>query len=329
MTDRTATVRGKPTRNRNGHADPVINHAADKAVCDRRARGSNLIEVETLTAWVLEKSHRYPEAAIKSGANSEGIMAKKKIESVLPAPTITAYKAFGMDFKCRDFQFEIGKTYTHEGKIERCKNGFHSCEYPIDMFNYYAPASSRFALVVAGGDVDRETGVDSKIASATVHIEAEIFIPDIVTAAIKWITDKCDPVKTKHATGYQSASSATGDRSASSATGYRSASSATGDQSASSATGYQSASSATGYRSASSATGYQSASSATGKNSVAMNIGVFGKAKADKDGAIVLCNHDAGYNIRHIRASKVGDNGIRPDVWYVLDDNGEFVETAA
>ena len=236
--------------------------------------------------------------------NQEGIMAKKTAKVALPATTITDYKAFGMDMKCRDFQFEIGKTYHQEGVIERCKNGFHSCEYPIDMFSYYAPAESRFAIVNASGDVDREdvdreTDGDTKIASATLHIEAEIFIPEIVTAAIKWITDRCDVVKTKHSTGDRSASSATGDRSASSATGDRSASSATG---------------------------YQSASSATGKNSVAMNIGISGKAKAGKDGAIVLCNHDEYYNIRHIRASKVGENGIKPDVWYTLNDENKFVE---
>jgi hypothetical protein len=30
--------------------------------------------------------------------------------------------------------------------------------------------------------------------------------------------------------------------------------------------------------------------------------------------------------ILHIRASKVGENGIKPNVWYSLDESGEFVE---
>ena len=277
---------------------------------------------------------------------------------------VVAFKGLDLNLRCRDYQFEIGKSYTHEGDVKRCESGFHSCEYPLHIFDYYHPASTRFALVEASGKIDREEDGDTKLASAKLHIKAEIKIPDLVTAAIKWITDKCDLVKASSATGSrsassatgsrrassatgsqsassatgdQSASSATGDQSAASAIGYRSASSATGSQSAASATGYQSAASATGYQSASSATGdqsaasatgYQSASSVTGKNSVAINIGIEGKAKADKNGAIILCNHDSDCNIRHIRASKVGENGIKPDVWYVLNDAGAFEEAA-
>ena len=241
---------------------------------------------------------------------------------------VVAFKGLDLNLRCRDYQFEIGKSYTHEGDVKRCESGFHSCEYPLHIFDYYHPASTRFALVEASGKIDREEDGDTKLASAKLHIKAEIKIPDLGTAAIKWITDKCDLVKASSATGSRSASSATGSQSASSATGDQSASSATGDQSAASAIGYRSASSATGSQSAASATGYQSASSVTGKNSVAINIGIEGKAKADKNGAIILCNHDSDCNIRHIRASKVGENGIKPDVWYVLNDAGAFEEAA-
>ena len=267
--------------------------------------------------------------------------------------SVVAYKGFNSDWTCRGFQYEIGKTYTHDGEVVRCASGgFHSCEYPLDVFGYYAPASSKFAVVAASGQIDRDDE-DTKIASGRITIEAEIAIPSLVARAIEWITERCDVKKSAHtkadqsassatggrsassATGYQSASSATGDQSASSATGDQSASSATGDWSASSATGDwsassatgdQSASSATGYQSASSATGYQSASSATGVAAVALNIGQQGKARASEGGAICLCNHSENGELRHIRASKVGDNGIKPDVFYMLNDDGEFVE---
>jgi hypothetical protein len=56
-----------------------------------------------------------------------------------------------------------------------------------------------------------------------------------------------------------------------------------------------------------------------------MSIGRFGRAKASEGAAIVLCEHDDKGNLLHIRASRVGDNGIEPDVFYMLV-GGEFVK---
>lgn len=67
------------------------------------------------------------------------------------------FKGFGKDLKCRDFQYEIGKEYNQEGKIKCCNNGFHFCENPFDVFEYYYPNKSRFCTVDGSGDIDRET----------------------------------------------------------------------------------------------------------------------------------------------------------------------------
>jgi len=160
------------------------------------------------------------------------------------------------------------------------------------------------------------------------------------------------------ATGYSSASSATGDRSASSTTGHSSASSTTGHSSASSTTGHSSASSTTGYRSASSTTGHRSASSTTGDRSassatghssaslttnwdssseitpdpdgkplhaIAVAAGGLSKARAPAGSAIVIVHRDQDSAIQHIFASKVGENGIEPDVFYTLNAEGKPV----
>lgn len=79
--------------------------------------------------------------------------------------TVVAYKGYNRDLTCRGFQYEIGKTYEHDGEVKACKSGFHACEHPLDVFRYYAPATSRFTEVTMAGKLSRHDD-DSKIASA-------------------------------------------------------------------------------------------------------------------------------------------------------------------
>ncbi|HGP0022488.1 TPA: hypothetical protein ACLEU8_002183 [Pseudomonas aeruginosa] len=236
---------------------------------------------------------------------------------------MTAYKGFKQDLTCRGYQFEIGGTYKHEGEVEACASGFHSCEYPLDVFGYYAPGDSRFAIVKASGQLSRHDD-DSKIASATLVVEAEISMPTMISRAIDWIMARLDNSVEQTVVG--DTASNTGDYSAASNTGDYSAASNTGYQSAASNTGYQSAASNTGNRSAASNTGDYSAAEVSGKESVAASLGIEGRARASAGSAIVLCHRDDEGHLIHIRASKVGENGVKPDTWYQLSAEGEFVE---
>ncbi|EOA5676340.1 hypothetical protein ACH4U0_006452, partial [Pseudomonas aeruginosa] len=162
--------------------------------------------------------------------------SKKKAAS---EEVVTAYKGFKQDLTCRDYQFEIGGTYKHDGEVEACASGFHACEYPLDVFGYYQPAVSRFALVEQSGDLSRHDN-DSKVASRKISIKAEITIAGLVKAAIEYTTSRCKPVDSA------SPASSTGDRGAASSTGYQGAASSTGYQGAASSTGDQGAASSTG-----------------------------------------------------------------------------------
>ncbi len=259
-------------------------------------------------------------------------MSNKK--TVDKGPVIVAVKGFDANMQCRGHQFKTGEHYTHDGPVEACESGFHSIEgNPLEVFYYYKPNASLYAEVEASGEIARHSG-DSKIASAKLHVKVGLSIPDLIGRAIAWITAHCESATSQHATGDQSASSATGYRSASSATGVQSASSATGYQSASAATGDQSASSATGDRSASLTTGWHGASEikpdAEGKplQAVAIAVGYSSKARAPSGSAIVLAERDDHGKILHIRASKVGENGVDADVFYTLKD-GKFVKAEA
>nr|WP_080181698.1 hypothetical protein [Salmonella enterica] len=258
---------------------------------------------------------------------------------------IVTFKGFNKDLKCRGFQFAIGETFHHDGKVEACGSGFHACECPFDVFSYYPPAESRYAETISFGITDSEEGGDTKIASSSITIKDELTLPQFIQRGIEWIWSKIDKSLEQQImcgswsaatnTGDRSAATNTGNRSAATNTGYqsaatntgnRSAATNTGDWSAATNTGYQSAATNTGDCSAATNTGDCSAAEVSGSQSVAASLGIEGKARASEGGAIVLCYRDEDGELIHIRASKVGENGIMPNTWYQLDKDGEFVE---
>ncbi|ECJ7495622.1 hypothetical protein CWG58_04710 [Salmonella enterica subsp. enterica serovar Senftenberg] len=213
---------------------------------------------------------------------------------------IVTFKGFNKDLKCRGFQFAIGETFHHDGKVEACGSGFHACECPFDVFSYYPPAESRYAETISFGIIDSEEGGDTKIASSSITIKDELTLPQFIQRGIEWIWSKIDKSLEQQIM--------CGNRSAATNTGNRSAATNTGDQSAATNTGYQ------------------SAAEVSGSQSVAASLGIKGKSRASEGGAIVLCYRDKNGELIHIRASKVGENGIMPNTWYQLDEDGEFVE---
>ena len=224
---------------------------------------------------------------------------------------IVAYKGFSQGMTCRGYQFEVGKTYNHEGEAKACGSGFHSCEYPLDVFNYYAPAQSVFCVVEASGDLSRH-GKDSKIASSKLEVKAKIDFSGLVQAAIEYTFSRSKP----------EGEEATGNYGAASATGNYGAASATGDQGAASATGTYGAASATGDYGAASATGYKGAASATGNYGAASATGYQGRAMGKKGNALFLVHRNDKYEITHAWAGIVGQNGIEEGVWYTLGADG-------
>ena len=225
--------------------------------------------------------------------------------------TIFGFKGFDKNLKCRGFQYEVGKTYEHEGKVECREQGFHFCENPFDVFGYYSPSESRYCAVEGSGKVDQDED-DSKVAVSKLHISAEIGLKGIIEAGVKFILDKVNWKDNKeYNTGYQSAATNTGYRSAATNTGYRSAATNTG------------------YRSAATNTGDRSASIVEGQDSVAIVTGKDSKAKGSLGCWIVLTErgelNGETCPIIEVKAFKVDGEKIKADTFYQLI-NGEAVE---
>ena len=196
-----------------------------------------------------------------------------------------AYKGFNPDMTCRDFQYEEGKEYETE-TAKLCESGFHACECPLGVFNYYAPCSDKGELnkfhEVELEDVSDEKSGDTKVVAKKIKIGAELNFFGLAKAHIEWVKSKIDKEKTGENTGDYSAATNTGDYSTATNTGsysvamstdFCSVATNTGSYSAATNTGFQSAATGTGRQSVAANTGFQSAATNTGDYSVATNTG--------------------------------------------------------
>ena len=87
---------------------------------------------------------------------------------------IVGYKMFDCDWKCKGFQYEVGKSYHHDGEVEACSSGFHFCEKLEDCFSYYPSVTwNHIAKVKGWGNVSKHSD-DSKIAVSDIEILEEI-----------------------------------------------------------------------------------------------------------------------------------------------------------
>ena len=265
------------------------------------------------------------------------------------------YKGTDKNMRCKGLRYEIGKAVTIDGGVKLCERGLHACEMPLDVLNYYPPATSRYFEAELEG-VTAEKRDDTKRVGNRLELKAELSIASLVKAQIEYVKERATPKDTEHATGDWGAASATGNQGAASATGNQGAASATGDWGAASATGnwgaasatgnqgaasatgnwgaasatgYRGAASATGNQGAASATGDQGAASATGKACVALSTGINGKVMGEIGNAIVCAErgdwNGKTYPIKAILSAVVDGEIIKSGVWYTVKD-GKWVE---
>ena len=247
------------------------------------------------------------------------------------------YKGFDKDLKCRDFQYEIGKTY-EEPTAELCEKGFHACEYPLDVFEYYAPGNMSRYCEVDLDDVSDQMSGDSKRCGKKIAVKAEIGIAGLVSAQIQYVKEHATMKHTdpKQATAGDSGAATAGDSGAATAGNFGAATA--GDSGAATA-GFSGAATAgkhgaaTAGDSGAATAGDSGAATSRGSVSVGENgcglvRGENVKIKGSIGAILVIAVEDVdGYGIKEWKSVVVDGETVKPDTFYTLKD-GELVEVS-
>ena len=270
----------------------------------------------------------------------------KEAEAVVDAPApvaipeltvLTTYKGFDKDLKCRDFQFEVGKQYTHGGPVVICQSGFHSCEDPLDVWSYYDPFESRFAEVEISGTLSRHDG-DSKVASATIIIKAELSLPQFISKAIKWAFDKTKIDGGDYATnassghsaknassGHYATNASSGDYAKNASSGHSATNASSGHSATNASSGDYAKNASSGHYAKNASSGHSATNEAKGENSVIASAGNNSRAKGVVGTWIAIAEYDASGKCIGFATGCAGTDDVPTDVWLVAK-GGKLVE---
>ena len=99
---------------------------------------------------------------------------------------VIAYKGMKSNMTCRDFKYEVGKSYKTD-KAELCECGFHACLNPIDVLDYYPKyKASRYFKVKLSGEITKCSMWDTNVAATEITILEEIPYDKFLTNTEWW-----------------------------------------------------------------------------------------------------------------------------------------------
>ena len=211
--------------------------------------------------------------------------------------TIKSYKGMDKNMQCKGFQYEVGKTYETD-KAVVCQCGFHACEAPLNVWDYYPPIDgNRFFEVEQSGKLSKHTE-DSKVASTKLKVGAEIGIPGLVKAHVEWVKEQV-----KDATDAAKIGSS-GDAAKIGSSGRYAQIGSSGDA---------------------------AKVVCEAENAVVACVGMRGKIKAPIGTWITLAEYGEwdgeGYPCICVKSARIDGDVLKPNVFYTLC-NGEFVEVS-
>ena len=163
-----------------------------------------------------------------------------------PVKSIKGYKAFNKGMLCQDFQYAENTEYSIKENPKLCEKGFHFCENPLNILDYYNLCDSEFAEIESLGKTETD---NLKTVTNKIKIRIKLDLKAFINASFKFLWEKCKI-------------SENGDIQA-----------ASGDSSQLAASGDSSQLAASGYSSRLAASGYSSQLELTGNNSIGAAIG--------------------------------------------------------
>ena len=111
------------------------------------------------------------------------------MEETIKGIEVIAYKGMNYDMTCRDFKYEVGKTYKTD-KVELCEIGFHACLNPRDVLEYYPKyLSSRYFKVKLSGEIAKCGKYYTQVAATEITILEEINIDEVIKTTEWWKND--------------------------------------------------------------------------------------------------------------------------------------------
>lgn len=94
-------------------------------------------------------------------------------------------KAFKKGLICKDYQFKENEIFGTD-KVKVCEKGFHYCENPLDVLDYYDLCDSEFAEVEDMGVTQVE---GNKSATNKIKIGAKLDLKGFIKLAVDFLFD--------------------------------------------------------------------------------------------------------------------------------------------
>jgi len=268
-----------------------------------------------------------------------------------PVKSIKGYKAFNKGMLCQDFQYAENTEYSIKENPKLCEKGFHFCENPLNILDYYNLCDSEFAEIESLGKTETD---NLKTVTNKIKIRIKLDLKAFINASFKFLWEKCKISENgdiQAASGDSSKLAASGDSSKLAASGDSSQLAASGDFSHLAASGNYSQLAASGDSSKLAASGDFSHLAASGnfshlaasgnyshlaasgdysqlelngKNSIGVAIGYNGIVKAKIGCWIILAEWRDNIPIC-VKSTQIDGKILKEDIWYKLE-NSEFKE---